>query len=448
MTAYDVVVIGSGPAGYMASSLLSRAGKSVLVIERGRFGGVCVNFGCVPSIFLHDLTSVISRFKEVENQFGLEGQLRLGKFVQRMREIRDRLSSAGEELVRNAGAEVIYGEAELKEDYVLIDGKPVKYGALLVATGSTPDTSLVKGGGVYTEDQVGEIDTPPETMIVVGGGYAGVEIAQFYARLGSNVTLVTEARLLGNLSPRLSEAIKESLIWDGVNVREGVKVTSVKEKEVVSESGSLKADVVILAAGRRPSVPRGTVGLGVVVDQRGILVNEQMKTENPRIWAAGDVVSKSGPKNAHTAMHEATVVYRNMMGQRCSVDYNAVPELVYTDPEVGKVGEEQSVREWAYFPLNVTTRSIITGFTEGFVRIGIDSSGRIVYGEAVGHNVEELMNALTIVVRAKMSLRDFSYTVLLHPSLGEALTGAAKSFFGEDVDMPLKLNRLPARDDK
>ena len=438
MTKYDVVIIGSGPAGYMAASLLGRRGQSVLVVEKGNFGGTCVNFGCVPSIFLHDLTLLLSRGKEQDRHFGIVRDQKTANYVERVMELRGRLSEAGEELVRSSGADIMKGEATIQNDFVVIGGVRVGYERLILASGSTPDLSLKKEEAVYNEDQLAELDSVPETMIVVGGGYAGVEISQFYAKLGSRVTLLTEGEVVGNLGSRLSHLVREALSWDGVEVKEHVHVSAVKAKEVLTNLGSFKAQIVLLAAGRKPNLPSGINVLGVQLSPKGVIVDNHMRTSNPRVWAAGDIISKDFHRNAHSAMAEAIVASSNIVGRDLAVSYDAIPDLIYTDPEIGVVGDSKTVETWAEFPFRANTRAIISGFTEGYVKIGFDSFGRVVYGEAVGQWIEEFLNLLSILVKFRVKKEDLSNLTLLHPSLGESIISAVRSLSNEDVERPLR----------
>ena len=432
------VVIGGGSAGYVAGSVLGREGKEVIVIEKGKFGGVCVNSGCVPSIFLSDISFLFSRLNEIGNYKGLEISVTdsKGNFFSKRNEIIEYLSSAGKELVKNSGAEVIEGEAKIvSPNEVEVEGKRISFDKLIIATGSIPLKPSIKGiERAISEDEAVNLNYVPSSLVVIGGGYAGVEIAQIYARLGSEVTLITRGKVMKYLDEDGQKIIKDSLDWDGVELIENCEVEEIGEHEVVTKKGMRKkGEVVVYATGRKPNFPKGIEKLGIKYNDNGIVVNDLLQTTNSRVYSAGDVIDKE-KKVAHVAMLEGIISALNSSGKMERIDYFSVPQVVYTDPQIGIVGDRKLAVKECKFPLSATTRAIIKGLREGYAKIGVDEKGKIVYGEVVADVAEELVNELAIAIKVGMTCKDLALTALVHPSLSESMINACRGFFNLDVD--------------
>jgi dihydrolipoamide dehydrogenase len=432
------VVIGGGSAGYVAGSVLGREGKEVIVIEKGKFGGVCVNSGCVPSIFLSDISFLFSRLNEIGNYKGLEISVTdsKGNFFSKRNKIIEYLSSAGKELVKNSGAEVIEGEAKIvSPNEVEVEGKRISFDKLIIATGSIPLKPSIKGiERAISEDEAVNLNYVPSSLVVIGGGYAGVEIAQIYARLGSEVTLITRGKVMKYLDEDGQKIIKDSLDWDGVELIENCEVEEIGEHEVVTKKGMRKkGEVVVYATGRKPNFPKGIDKLGIKYNDNGIVVNDLLQTTNSRVYSAGDVIDKE-KKVAHVAMLEGIISALNSSGKMERIDYFSVPQVVYTDPQIGIVGNRKLAVKECKFPLSATTRAIIKGLREGYAKIGVDEKGKIVYGEVVADVAEELVNELAIAIKVGMTCKDLALTALVHPSLSESMINACRGFFNLDVD--------------
>jgi len=429
---YEVLVIGGGSAGYVAGSVLARKGIKTAVVEKGKFGGTCVNSGCVPSIFLFDSSFMLSRWKEIGDYKGMNVDVEMNDCTFSKRdEIVSYLSSAGKSLVENAGAQVYLGEARIKSRGMAeVNGKTIEFKRLIVASGSSP----ISYPGVITEDEAVNLRYVPRDMVVVGGGYAGVEIAQIFARLGSSVTLVTRHRILNGFSERARDYVIQSLDFDGVEVKEFHEVRKMENNEVVTDKGTLKGEVVVSAMGRKPTLPEGlTMNYNVRVNDKGIVVKKNMMTDDHDVFAIGDVVDKPN-KTAHSAMYEAIVASQTITGAQMEVRYECIPKVIYSDPQVGIVGSPDNAVKVVEFPFNAVTRATISGLREGMVRLGLDEKNEVVYGEVIGKNAEELINTLTLAVKYRANAFDLATTVFVHPSLSEAISNASKSIFDLDVD--------------
>ncbi|QKQ99221.1 NAD(P)/FAD-dependent oxidoreductase [Metallosphaera tengchongensis] len=432
---YDAIVIGGGSAGYVAGSVLSRNGRKVLVIEKDRYGGVCVRSGCVPSIFLYDVSFSLARLREIGNYKGLSLNVEQGDIFSVRNNIIDYLSEAGKKLIENAGGETYFGEAKLSKDKVEVDGRELEYDNLIIASGSSPSLPRISGveNGI-TEDQAVNLNFVPKEMVVVGGGFAGVEIAQFYARLGSSVVLITRGKMLENFSQDARELVRESLDWDGIIVKEKCEPVYQDRGLLKTTCGEFRGEVIVYATGRRPNFPLGLSNLGIEFNCNGIKVDDTMRTTNPKVWAIGDVVDKSR-KVAHSAMMEGYVAALSILGKSVKADYSAVPQVIYTDPQIGSVGSEQRAVKSSSFPLRASTRAIIHGMKEGYVKVGFDEDNRVCFGEVVSQYAEEMINLLSIAIKAKMKAEDLALLPLVHPSTSEGISNAAKALFNLDVDV-------------
>ncbi|BFH72384.1 NAD(P)/FAD-dependent oxidoreductase [Sulfurisphaera javensis] len=433
---YDVVIIGGGTAGYTAGIILSRKGKRVAVIEKEKFGGTCVNYGCVPSIFLSDISFLYSRLSELGNYKGIEINLKLNNFFSKRDEIIDYLSSAGKKLIKNAGGETIEGEAFLHDNHnVEVNGKILNTKEIFLATGSKPKPPRIEGiENTISEDQAVRLTSIPSSMIVLGGGVAGTEIAQIYAKLGTKVTLITRGKVLKDLHEESRKLLLDSLEFDGVDIVENSKVERIHGEKVYTNKGEYEGDIIVYATGREPNYPKGFEKLGIEIGKEGIIVNERMQTNIKNVYAIGDIVNKE-KKVAHVAYMEAIIASLNSLGTCEYMDYSGTPQVIYTDPQIGVVGEKDKVVKFLKFPYNANTRAIIKGLREGFALIGIDKNGTVVYSEIVGDNAEELVNIMALAIRKRVTIRDLAFTIFAHPSLSEVLINSAREEFDLDVDI-------------
>jgi len=434
---YDVVVIGGGTAGYVAGSILARRNKRVLVIEKNKFGGVCVNSGCVPSIFLFDATFLLSRLNEIGNYLGIDANAEITpSLFSKRNDIVEYLSDTGRKLVENSGAETIIGEAKIiSRNEIKLDSKIIKFKKLVIATGTTAKTPNIEGiENAISEDEAVNLNCKPSSMIIIGGGYAGVEIAQFFSRLGTDVTLLSKSRLLRTFPDEARSVIKESLEFDGVNVVENVNIERIYGEKVYTNKGIFKGEIIVYATGRKPQLPEGIEKLNLNINSNGIVVDEYMNA-GENVYAIGDVVDKER-KTAHSAIFDAIISSLHILNDKITVRRNnfKIPQVIYTDPQVGIVGNIYEAKKFSTFPFNATTRSIINGLREGYVKIGINEENEVVFGEVIGNKAEELINILTIIVNSKMRVESLVLMPFVHPSLSEAIVNAAKGFFGLDVD--------------
>lgn len=463
----DVLVIGGGPGGYVAAIRARDLGRSVHLVERAELGGVCLNRGCIPSKALITAAHQFQNAREGEEIGFLIDGLKLD--VSRLQAWKDSrvktLTGGVEKLLRGRGVEIIQGSAYFvgpKEVRVYEGAEFTRYRfqSVIIATGSRPIElpALPFGGRILSSTEALNIRELPERLVIVGGGYIGVELGQMFAKLGSKVTILEGApHILPSYEEDVVRLLKRRLKKDGVTVIEGVKVRSAEQDEtsvtvtyvqgsdgVGGEGGkdiSITADYVLVTVGRRPNTDDlGLDVAGVKVDERGLIpVNDQLKTNVEGIYAIGDIVP--GPALAHKASYEGKIAAEVIAGRRAYVQYRAIPAVVYSDPEIATVG--MNVREAeaagekvksASFPYAANGRALTQNAKEGFVRLIFTEEDEVLLGATVvGVGASELIGELTLAIEMGATLMDLALTIHAHPTLSEMIMEAADVGIGLPV---------------
>lgn len=479
---YDLAVIGAGPGGYVAALRAAQLGSSVAVIEERDVGGTCLNRGCIPSKALlytaHALETCerASRFGVMVDGFELDVD-RARKHV--MRSIKQ-LVSGVETLLEKAEVDVLRGHgrfvAENEIAIAMEDGeRRIEAEHVIVATGSVPVTEVIEGAdgdGVWTSDQALRLPKVPESMIVIGSGATGTEMAAAYLHYGCEVTLM---ELFDRPLPRedheASEVVMRTFQRRGGRIEVNAMVERIEDadggkKRVVFERGgeeqALEAEVVLLAIGRKANLrDLGAEEIGLRIERQGICVQDgvdtpaagdappevrcsgtQLRTTLDHVFAIGDCIRGIGL--AHLAMHEATAAVETIHGMDAHVNYNAVPTSMYTHPEIASVGlleyraDELGIEvEVGRFPFAANGRAVCTGKREGFAKILAEpGSGRILGATVCGTYTTELMPELTMAVQRGLSVDDIIEVIHAHPTLGEALHEAALAVHGRPLHVP------------
>lgn len=453
----DVAVIGAGPGGYVAALRAAQLGAQVVLIERDRLGGVCLNQGCIPSKALLRSVEVYRLACEGE-RFGVtasEVKLDWRAAQARKREVVKRLARGVELLLERARVKVVRGEARfVSADAVAVQGGDRIEGRhFIIATGSHPTRPPIPGldlPGVLDSQQALELEELPQSICIIGGGAIGVEFATLFVGAGVKVTLV---EMLPRLLPTLDRSLGQRLQWSlkrrGAEVLTGARVTGVGATDgelqitIVTESGGkqVPAEKVLCAVGRRPNVE----GLGldaarVRYDGSGIAVDERMRTSVPTIYAIGDV-AQGRWLLAHVASHEGLVAAENSCGRNARMHYHAVPACVFSSPEVASVGlSEEEAREQGHdvrvgtFALMGNGKALADGEPEGFVKVVAEGEvGQVVGVHAMGPHVSELIPEGVMAITLEATLEEFAATIHPHPTVSEALAEAALAADGRAI---------------
>lgn len=448
-TAFDLAVIGSGGAAMAAAIAARQAGKSVVLIEQGTLGGTCVNVGCVPSKTL--LAAAGARHGALVNPFPgaptSAGGVDLAALVGQKDELVGRLRQAKYADVADAyGFEVRPGVARFTDaDTVRVDGQPLSARAYLVATGAEPANPGLPGlddVDWLTSTTAMEQTELPESLVVIGGGYVGMEQAQLFAHLGARVTLL--GRLAPATEPEVADALRAVFADDAITVIEdrAVAVETVHgQVEVLTRGGQRASGArLLVATGRSPRTAELDLdAAGVKTDDRGfVTVNEQQATSNPRIFAAGDV--SGGPQYVYVAAATGRVAALNATGAAGSrpavVDYTGMPAVVFTRPQLGSAGltEAQALTagyrcECRVLDLADVPRALANRDTRGVVKLVADAdTGRVLGVHAVAEAAGEIILAATYAIKAGMTVDEIADTWAPYLTMAESLRIAAGLF--------------------
>ncbi len=450
-TSYDVIVIGAGPGGYVCAIRCAQLGMRVAVAEqREALGGTCLNVGCIPS---KALLQSSEKFAEAQHGLAAHGieataTLNLGAMMARKDGVVDKLTKGVAYLFRKNGIDHLKGRGRLLGGgAVEVAGERYAAKHIVIATGS--DVMPLPGVEIDEKRIVSStgalaLGTVPKTLAVIGAGYIGLEMGSVWARLGAQVTVVEFLdRILPGMDGEIAKQVQRILKKQGLEFRLGRKVTGAKagrggvtlsvEPAKGGDAESLKAEVVLVAIGRRPFTDNlGLEAAGIEPDPRGFIpVDGRFRTAAEGVYAIGDVVP--GPMLAHKAEEEGVALAELLAGQAGHVNYETVPGIVYTWPEVASVGRtEEQLKEagTAYkagkFPFGANSRAICTGETDGMVKILADAEtdrilGAHIVGPEAGNTIHEVVNVMEFGGCAEDLARCFH----AHPTYNEAVREAA-----------------------
>ena len=459
---YDVLVIGAGPGGYVAAIRAAQLGLRTACVEsRSTLGGTCLNIGCIPS---KALLQSSHKFAEAGRELAEHGVrvggvgLDLTALMGRKDKVVTTLTRGVEFLFRKNKVDWLKGKGRIAAPGRVVatgtDGasQEIEATSIVIATGSetTPlpgididEQRIVSSTGALALDHV------PGRLAVIGGGYIGLELGSVWQRLGAKVTVIEALdRIIPNMDHELGLALQRLLARSGIEFKLGTKVAAIRqgENELTleldgAERQTLAADVVLVSVGRRPHAEGlGLEAVGVTLDQHGrIAVDDGFATNIPGIYAVGDAVR--GRMLAHKAMEEGIALAERLAGQKTSVDYDAIPAVVYTWPEVASVGrteEELKAVGITYrtgkFPFTANPRARTNGYTEGFVKIlAEDATGRVLGVHIIGPNAGTLIAEAVLAKQSGMSAEDIARACHAHPTLSEALKEAALAVDGRAV---------------
>ncbi|SFO21164.1 dihydrolipoamide dehydrogenase [Chitinophaga sp. YR627] len=455
MEQFDIVVIGSGPGGYVAAIRAAQSGYKTAIIEKySTLGGTCTNVGCIPTKALLDSTH---HYHDALHKFEVQGidiqglKLNFKQLYKRKSEVVTKNTQGLNYLMKKNKISVIQGLAAFKDDTTLHvtgqDGaiRNIQAGKYIIATGSKPATIsgvVLDKKRIITSTEALSLEEQPKTMVIIGGGVIGVEMASIFSRIGTKVTILEYAdRLIPTMDSESGIALQKLLAKEGIEIllKQSVFKTEnagdtakVWYKDTAGQEQSLTADYILVAVGRKAYTDQlGLENTKVQLDKRGmIVVNEALQTTAPNIYAIGDVIG--GAMLAHKAEEEATFVVERIHGGNPHIHYDRIPSVVYSWPEVASVGateEELKKKQVAYnvgkFPFSANARARAGMDTEGFVKVLVDPKyGEILGVHIVGARAADLIAQAVTAMEFEITVNEVGKISYAHPTYAEVLKEA------------------------
>ncbi len=458
---FDLLVIGGGPGGYTAAIRAAQLGMTTGIIERERLGGVCLNWGCIPTKALLRNAEILNTVRESE-AWGITFdnlEVDFGAIIGRSRKIADRISKGVEYLMRKNSITQISGSARLLDsgsvEVRTKEKKRKKYSAgnIVLATGARPRTIpgiRIDRKRVISSAEAMSLREQPESLVIIGAGPIGVEFAYFYNAFGTRVTLL---EVLPGILPiedrELSKQLEASLRKQGIDIRTGARVESARESgngvtvSVSGDEGELHADAALMAIGVQGNVEDlGLEDLGIQVEKDRIAVDTHYRTNVETVYAIGDVIGP--PWLAHVASSEGIHCVEAIAGKNpAPLDYSSIPGCTYCQPQLASVGmtEERAKEEGleirvGKYPFRALGKAMAIGETEGLVKLIFDAKyGELLGAHILGPDATELIAELVVAKRLETTGRDLIRSVHAHPTLSEAVMEAAAAAYGEAINI-------------
>ena len=458
----EVVVLGGGPGGYVAAVRASQRGKKTIIIEYDNLGGTCLNRGCIPTKSMVQSTRVIDTIKEAD-VFGImeaECKPSMEKIIDRKAQVVKTLVNGLNGSMDRHSITVLRGkgiardaktiEVELENETAL-----VTFDDLILATGSVVAYPPFKGADMQdnlTSDELLELRELPKSLIILGGRVIAMEFAFIYQKLGCQVTVIQRSKsIFPNMDDDVIKEVRDSAIKAGIKLYEGTNVKEIRntvdgqklvEFEYDGKTEYIVAEKLAVATGRKPNLDKSSLDiLGVKISDktRGIEVNEYMETTAEHIYAIGDATNKYNL--AHVASKQGLVAVENIMGNRVTMKYNAVPEAVFTQPEIGICGktEKECAKEnidviVGKFPYMSNGKALVENATEGFIKVIARKSDRVIIGSAlVGISAADLMSAFANLITIGATIDEAKDVIYAHPTVSETLMEAIMDMDNESI---------------
>ncbi|MGC8587053.1 MAG: dihydrolipoyl dehydrogenase [Candidatus Micrarchaeia archaeon] len=438
----DIAIIGAGVGGYVAAIRAAQLGKSVVLIEKEKLGGHCLNYACIPSKTLIKIADMFYGIQHAEN-FGIrvgEVSIDAAKMLEWRVGVSKKLEDGVKFLCNSYGIEIEHAEATFigNNTLQLTDGTSVKYKKAIIATGSEP----AKMKGFEFGDRIIDykkallMDHIPATMVIIGAGYVAVEIGTLYAKLGTKVSIIARSDVLSHFDRDAVAVIKKKMEKLGIKIFTGATPVSYDGKSIVLSDGSAaEAEIVVVAIGLTPyTYNLGLENTKVTLNEKGFInVDRTLRTSDPDILAVGDVIGE--PMLAHKAIRQGVVAAEVASGMSSGYDNRVVPAVIFSDPVIavaGKIEENEDVKV-KKFPLTALGRSIALGTTEGFVKIAYNSQNIVEGIEIVSDEADAMISEAALAIEMGATLEDIADTIHPHPTYSEAVQEAAEAALGRPI---------------
>jgi dihydrolipoamide dehydrogenase len=457
---FDLAIIGAGPGGYTAAIRASQLGASVVIIENALLGGVCLNWGCIPTKTLIENLKIVKKAREIAIP-GAEYPVTLKKLFQHKDTVIGTLRKGLETLFKTHKITLVKGYARLQDAKTIVVQDPQGSGQrlieaknIIIATGSRPVTLPVletDGQEIINSDQIFNMSKLPASVLIVGGGAIGCEFAQIFLDLGVQIHLAElTPRILPEADEEIAKLLALGMARSGMKIYTNVSVSQVAKsqdgiKVTFSDQEEITVGLVISVVGRQANIEKlGLEQAGIAIERGRIKVNQKLETTVKNIYAIGDCVN--GPMLAHKASYDAVIAAENIAGrEKQETDYTALPKCIFTTPEIGMVGrrEQEATDTGAVkigkFPFAALGKAQAAGDTRGFVKIIAQAeTGKIVGGHIIGPQATELINQVALAMANKMTVKQFGQAVFAHPTLSEAVKEAMEDVDGRAISIGKK----------
>jgi len=452
---YDIAIIGAGPGGYVAAIAAAKEGKTVCIIERAAFGGVCLNEGCIPTKTLIKTANLFQEMKQAAS-FGIEGvdpaglSVSMTRLQERRKRVISRLAGGVKSLLKSNKVTILEGEASFVDKHTLKVGNTrVTAENIIIATGSVPFMPpfipLQGKTCVITSKEALELAELPASMAIIGGGVIGIEFAYLLHTLGCKITVLELMdRILPMVDAEISAMVQQRLQKAGITFHLGAKVKAVRDNAVLFEAGGVEssatADIVLMAVGRLPDIKGLNLeAAGVACEKGAVITDEYMRTNVPGIYAIGDVNARM--MLAHTASHEGMVAVKHICGKQAAMQYNAIPSCIYLEPEVAAIGltEEQAKAQCASvkigkFPMAANGKSLVEGDTAGMIKVIADGdTGEILGAHLFCKHATDMIAEIALAMTLEATVDDIMETIHPHPTVSESVPEAFMAAFGKAI---------------
>ncbi|OMF38298.1 dihydrolipoyl dehydrogenase [Paenibacillus sp. FSL H8-0548] len=461
----DTLVIGAGPGGYVAAIRAAQLGQNVLIVDKEYVGGVCLNVGCIPS---KALISASHQYESISHAsaFGIEvGEAKVDftKVQEFKAGIVKKLTGGVASLLKANKVQYFQGEVMFineNEARVFNDQEAPRYRFknCIIATGSRPIElkAFPYGGRIVSSTGALSLPEIPKSLVVIGGGYIGIELGQMYSKFGTKVTVIEGSdAILPGFDKDMSSIVAKKLKSTNVDIITGAQAKGAEQtdKEVTvtytvgDKEEKVTADYLLVTVGRRPNTD-GELGLDLInvkLSDRGLVeVDEQCRTNIPHIYAIGDIIA--GPALAHKAMYEGRIAAEAISGQTSVIDYKCVPAVCFSDPECASVGySEKEAKDKGHkvkvgkFPFAINGRAMSLNANEGFVKLVSDADSGLVLGaQIIGLEASNMIAELALAIEMGATLEDIALTIHAHPTLGEIVLDAAEVALGHPIHTFIK----------
>lgn len=455
---FDIAVIGSGPGGYVAAIKASQEGKKVCLIEKGEIGGTCLNVGCIPTKTLLAGAELVSKLKGAA-EFGIKlGSVEVDYAQMKKRKdgVIAKMRRGLEGLIVSHGVTILKGKASFASSKeIVIEGespKTIQAERIILATGSEPldiPAFPCDHERVFNSTSILEMTHLPKHLVIIGGGYIGCEFASLYSALGIKVTILEALDSIVKLQGKtIAEALTKSFMKQGIEIKTNVMVERIEKGDQLTVhckgDQQFSCDAVLVSIGRKVvSSGLKLENTGVKVSDRGVIdVNSSMQTNVPHIYAIGDVTGKV--LLAHVASHQGIVAALSAVGKKGHINYDAIPAVIFTHPEIATVGMSfEKAQEAGFdaqvgkFPFQALGKAVAAGETEGFAQVIIDKkTGQILGAEVVGHDAASLIAEMGLAIANELTVECITETVHAHPTLPEAWLEASLLALETPIHLP------------